>query len=114
MTKLPRVVTKNMRKLIIGFLNKIMNQVIFLQFLDAKSILHMSMGNKKFRKFLDPLHMMDKGRRNPRLAKVFAIHMLPNGEKLQVTQIERTFGLIIRKISDVQYLDGRVQKDKLR
>ena len=29
-------------------------------------------------------------------------------------QIERTFGLIIRKVSDFQYLDGRIQKDQLR
>ena len=100
-----------MRKLIIGFLNRVMNQVVFLQYLDGPTILHVSMANKKFRKFLDPLHKNDQGRRNPRLARVAAIHHLPGGANITVRQIERTFGLIVRKISDFQYLDGRVQKD---
>lgn len=79
--------------------------------MDGPTILHVSMCNKKFRKFLDPLYMNDQGRRNPRLARVAAIQHLPEGNKLPVRTIERTFGLIIRKISDFQYLDGRVQKD---
>ena len=67
-----------MRKLIIGFLNKMMNQVMFLQFADFGTILKVSMCNKKFRKFLDPLHKNSVGRRNPRLCKIAAIHLIPN------------------------------------
>ena len=33
---------------------------------------------------------------------------------MAVKQVERTFGLVIRKISDFQHLDGRVQKEQLR
>ena len=79
-----RVVTKSTRKLIIGFLNKIMNQVVFLKYMEAPTIFNLSMCNKKFRKFLDPLHQHDRGRRNPRLARVAAIQYLPDGDKLPV------------------------------
>ena len=102
-----------MRKLIIGFLNKVMNQVDFLQFLDFAAILKLSMCNKKFRRFLDPLHMNSVGRRNPRLARVAAIHLLPNPLDLTIRQIERKFGLAIRKISDFGRLDGEIAKDQM-
>lgn len=102
-----------MRKLIIGFLNRAMNQVDFLQFLDFATILKLSMCNKKFRRFLDPLHMNSVGRRNPRLARIAAIHLLPNPHDLTIRQIERKFGLAIRKIADFGKLDGMIPKDML-
>ena len=72
------------------------------------------MCNKKFRKFLDPLHKNSIGRRNPRLCKVAAIHLIPNSHTLSIKQVEAIFGLPIRQISDFGLLDGKNSKDALR